>query len=551
MLKRAFPLGLTLAALSLSPALAQDRALLIGNENYSDGADITAADDLLAAQDALAEAGFAVTAGGDLDMAGLRDTLATFLAQPVQDGRLVIALSGHFAQSPRETWFLGTDASSPDLATVGAVGLSLATVMEVAAQQPGGAVVLLGTEQRRLPLGTGLEPGIGQLAIPQGVTLVRGDAARIADFARRALAVRGQSLTALLDAAPDLTGDGFLAPLVPFRPAGEAGAADPVPGPDAETVFWESTTLQGTEAAFDAYLKRYPQGRYASEAKAEIQRIRAEPARAARAGEEALALSREDRRAVQRNLSLLGYDPKGIDGMFGAGSRAAIGEWQRRNGQEPTGYLTRAQVAEITSQAEARAAELEAEAAERKAAQAQEDRQYWEETGAKGDAVGLRAYLRRYPDGLYAEVATERLSALEAETRGAAEDADRVAWDLARRENTVASYRQYLDSYPEGAFTEQANARIEALEAEAGQEDTSGLEAGEAALGLNGAARRIVEQRLAALELRPGEVDGVFDERTRRAIRRFQETRNLPQTGYLDQSTTVALLAGGLLRPAD
>lgn len=551
MLKRAFPFGLTLAVLSLSPALAQDRALLIGNENYSDGADITAADDLLAAEDALAEAGFAVTVAGDVDMAGLRDTLAAFLAEPVQDGRLVIALSGHFAQSPRETWFLGTDASAPDLATVGAVGLSLATVMEVAAQQPGGAVVLLGTEQRRLPLGPGLEPGIGQLDIPQGVTLVRGDAARIADFAARALVARGQSLTALLDAAPDLTGDGFLAPLVPFRPAGEAGMADPVPGPDAEAVFWESTTLQGTEAAFDAYLKRYPQGRYAAEARAEIQRIRAEPARAARAEEEALALSRDDRRAVQRNLSLLGFDPKGIDGMFGAGSRSAIAEWQRRNGQDPTGYLTRAQVADITTQAEARAAELEAEAAERKAAQAQEDRQYWEETGAEGDSAGLRAYLRRYPDGLYAEVATERLTALEAETRGEAEDADRVAWDLARRENTLASYRQYLDSYPDGAFTEQANARIEALETEADQGDTSRLEAGEAALGLNGAARRIVEQRLAALDLRPGEVDGVFDDRTRRAIRRFQETRNLPQTGYLDQSTTVALLAGGLLRPAD
>lgn len=551
MLHRAYPIGLTLAVLCLSPATAQDRALLIGNENYSDGADITAADDLLSAEDPLAEAGFAVTVGSDLDTQAIRDLLSAFLAEPVQDGRLVIALSGHFAQSPHETWFLGTEASSPDLAGMGAVGLSLASVLEVAAQQPGGAVVLLGTEPRRLPLGTGLEPGIGQLDIPQGVTLVRGDAARIADFAARALVVRGQSLTALLDAAPDLTGDGFLAPVVPFRPAGEAGTADPVPGPDAETVFWESTTLQGTEAAFDAYLKRYPQGRYVAEAQAEIQRIRAEPSRAARAEEEALALSRDDRQAVQRNLSILGFDPKGIDGIFGAGSRSAISEWQRRNGQDPTGYLTRAQVADLTTQAEARAAELEAEAAERKAAQAQEDRQYWEDTGAAGDAAGLRAYLRRFPDGLYAEVATERLAALEAETRGEAEDADRVAWDLARRENTVASYRQYLDGYPNGAFAEQANVRIDALEAEADQGDLSRYEAAETALGLDAGARRIVEQRLAALDLRPGEVDGVFDDRTRRAIRRFQETRNIPQTGYLDQSTTVALLAGGLLRPAD
>lgn len=551
MLHRSIPLGLTLAVLLLAPASAQDRALLIGNENYSDGADITAADDLLNAERPLAQAGFSVTTGNDLDTPAMRALLMGFLSESAADGRLLIALSGHFAQSPRETWFLGTDASEPDLAGVAAVGLSLATVLEVAAQQPGGAVVLLGTEPRRLPLGAGLEPGIGSLDIPQGVTLVRGDAARIADFAARSLPVRGQSLTALLDATPDLTGDGFLAPVVPFRPAGEAGSADPVPGPDAESVFWESTTLQGTEAAFAAYLERYPQGRYAADARAEVQRIRAEPARAARTAEEALALSRENRRSVQRNLSLLGFDPKGIDGMFGAGSRAAITEWQRRNGQEPTGYLTRAQVAEITSQAEARQAQLEAEAAERKASQAQEDRQYWEETGAKGDAAGLRAYLRRYPDGLYAEVANDRLTALEATTRTEAEDADRVAWDLARRENTMASYRQYLDGYPQGAFADQANARIDALEAEADQGDVARFEAAESGLGLNAGARRIVEQRLAALDLRPGEVDGVFDARTRRAIRRFQEMRNLPQTGYLDQATTVALLAGGLLRPAD
>ena len=57
-----------------------------------------------------------------------------------------------------------------------------------------------------------------------------------------------------------------------------------------------------------------------------------------------------------------------------------------------------------------------------------------------------------------------------------------------------------------------------------------------------------IEQRLDALDLRPGEVDGIFDERTRRAIRRFQTARGLPETGYLDQSSMVGLLAGGVLK---
>jgi peptidoglycan hydrolase-like protein with peptidoglycan-binding domain len=39
-------------------------------------------------------------------------------------------------------------------------------------------------------------------------------------------------------------------------------------------------------------------------------------------------------------------------------------------------------------------------------------------------------------------------------------------------------------------------------------------------------------------------VDGVFDEATRRAIRRFQNARNLPATGYVTRATMARLLAG-------
>ncbi|MGL6210395.1 MAG: peptidoglycan-binding domain-containing protein, partial [Paracoccaceae bacterium] len=70
----------------------------------------------------------------------------------------------------------------------------------------------------------------------------------------------------------------------------------------------------------------------------------------------------------------------------------------------------------------------------------------------------------------------------------------------------------------------------------------------EDALGLSELARTLIEGRLEALELRPGPPDGVFDAETRRAIRRFQKLRNLDVTGYLDQTTMVSLLAGGVLK---
>lgn len=538
--------------LSAAPLMAQDRAVIIGNENYSDGADITEADTALDAVEPLEGAGFTVTSGQDMQAPDMRGLLSPLMQGAPDTGRMVIVLSGHFVQAANDTWFLGVEASMPDLATVDGVGVSVSTVLEIAAQSPGGAVVVLGTEPRRLPLGPGLDPGIGTVAVPQGVTLVRGDAARVADFAARALALRGQSIAAMLDANPDLTADGFLSSLVPFRPASETAAADPLPGPDAEALFWESTQAQGTLSAYEAYAKRYPKGRYLAEARAEVARIKAEPQREARAAEEALALSRDDRRAIQRGLTLLGFDTKGIDGVFGAGSRTAIAGWQRKNGYEASGFLMREQIVKLTEQADARSAALEADAAEKQRAIEAEDRAYWQDTGAAGDEAGLRAYVTRFPDGLYADVAAERLRAIDAARMGEAEEADRAAWDLASQEQTEASYREYLRSFPDGAFAAEAQASIEALGAEASQGDqVAAWEAGEAALGLGTGGRRAIEGRLDALGLKPGKVDGTFDDRARRAIRRFQDSRGMEPTGYLDQTTTVALLAGAVLRLGD
>lgn len=541
-----------LAVLLGGAAWAEDRALVVGNQNYSDAADVTAADSAQLAARNLRTAGFAVIEGADLTVADLRARLGQALLEGVEPGRLVILLLGHFAQSGSQTWFLGTDASAPDLVTVGTQGVTVATVLEVAATQAGGAVVLLGTEARRLPLGPGLVPGIGALEVPQGVTLITGDAGRIADFAARSLAGRGQSLPALLASAPDLTASGFLSRLVPFRPADPSAPPVTPEGPDAESIFWQSTREQGTPEAFDAYLKRYPKGRFADLARTEAARIRAEPGREARLAETALVLTRDDRRAIQRALSLLDFNPRGIDGLFGAGSRTAIAAWQKANGHAATSFLTRQQVVQLLEQSDRRAAELEAAAALRKAEQERQDQLFWNQTGAAGDEAGLRSYLKKFPDGIFAELATDRLAAIE-EARGAQAAAkDRAAWAIAETGDTIASYQDYLAALPRGAFAAEATARIEALTADAANDDDRlRWQATEDALGLSELARTLIEGRLEALELRPGAPDGVFDDQTRRAIRRFQNLRNLDATGYLDQTTMVSLLAGGVLKLGD
>lgn len=531
---------------------AQDRALVIGNQTYANAASVTDADAAALAARSLTTAGFTVIEASNATVADLRAKLAQALLEGVGEGRLVILLSGHFAQSDSQTWFLGTDASAPDLVTADVQGVTLATVLDVAATKAGGAVVLLGTEPRRLPLGPGLRPGIGPMTVPQGVTLVTGDAARIADFAARSLAARGQSLPVLLGGAPDLTASGFLSRLVPFRPADPSAPPVNPEGPDAESIFWQSTREQGTPEAFDAYLKRYPEGRFADLARTEAARIRAEPGREARLAETALALTRDDRRAIQRALSLLEFDPRGIDGLFGAGSRTAIAAWQKANAQDPTSYLTRNQVVQLLDQADKRATELEAAAELRRAEQERQDQLYWNQTGAAGDEAGLRAYLKRFPDGLFAEVATERLAAIEAERGTQAAVQDRAAWAIAETSDTAVSYQEYLAGFPQGAFAAEATARIESLNADAANDqDRARWQAAEDALGLSQLARTLIEGRLDALGFRPGRPDGDFDDQTRRAIRRFQSLRNLDATGYLDQTTMVSLLAGGSLRLGD
>ncbi|MFN8722266.1 MAG: SUMF1/EgtB/PvdO family nonheme iron enzyme [Rhodospirillales bacterium] len=58
------------------------------------------------------------------------------------------------------------------------------------------------------------------------------------------------------------------------------------------------------------------------------------------AAEAALGLSVEERRKVQTSLSALGFDPRGIDGQFGPGTRGAIRAFQKSKNLPETGFLS-------------------------------------------------------------------------------------------------------------------------------------------------------------------------------------------------------------------
>ncbi|MBR9653286.1 peptidoglycan-binding domain-containing protein [Thalassovita aquimarina] len=68
--------------------------------------------------------------------------------------------------------------------------------------------------------------------------------------------------------------------------------------------------------------------------------------------ENALSLNRSRRIEIQRRLQLLGFDPKGVDGVFGQNTRDAISSWQADKGFPATGILGAVQLLALNAQSQ-------------------------------------------------------------------------------------------------------------------------------------------------------------------------------------------------------
>ncbi|SMX46189.1 peptidoglycan-binding domain-containing protein [Actibacterium lipolyticum] len=538
----------TAAILLSSPLFAADLAYIVGNEDYDNFSDVRGGEDAADAVDAFAKLPFDTVVRADATATDIAASLAEFVERAGDAQRVVVVLSGLFVHSDRDAWLLPVDSETPNLATLPQTALPISTVLTVLSQHQGQAILLLGADDDDDAQGPYLREGIGNMDVPHGVTVYQGGPRAVARFAEDRLAVPGTALTSSAFNA-GLVGSGYIPQDRVFIAKDIAEPAPVATDDTAEMAYWDATVAQDSEDGYAAYLKRYPDGEHAALAQAKIEEIRAEPNRAARLAEEALNLNRDQRREIQRDLSILDYNPRGIDGIFGPGSRGAITKWQQENAFDATSYLTRDQLTRLDAQAEKRAAELEAEAEARRVEQERQDRAYWAETGAAGDEAGLRVYLKRYPDGVFAEVAQERLAVIDEGKRAEAAAQDRAAWDVAVQANTEAAYRDYLTAMPSGAFAEDAKARIaEMTQADQNADEIARAERIEQNLRLNSGTRRLIEERLQALGLKPGAVDGVFDDKTRRAIRRYQTARQITVTGYLNQETVVRLMADSIFK---
>lgn len=547
---RSLTLGAVLALTLAATAEAETVALVIGNEDYRNFRDVGNADRVPDIADALSGAGVEVITGRNASGDELARGLARFEQSALDSDTLIVVLAGRFVHSATETYFLPVDATVTSLSELErSDAISLDLLNGYLATRPGRAMLVLATEDAgRDRTGPFLDPGVGNLtSVPQGVTLVQGDVNDVRRFLRDVLSEPGTRL----DEAEDVQVSGFapdgLVILAEDAAAGTdtgttSGSTSDEEARRQDIHDWRDALDQDTAEAYRAYLSGHPDGAFADQARTRLAEVAQSPEDSAESDEDDLALDRDARREIQRDLSILDYNTRGIDGIFGAGTRSAISAWQGDQGFEVTGYLTARQIDRLDEQALRRAAELEAEAERRRQQLEAEDRAYWQETGARGGEARYRAYLGRYPDGEYAQDARDALDVIEREKRRETSARDTAAWDEARQADTIRAYRQYLDEMPDGRFRDEAQDRIAVLRNAQSQENRAAQQE-ENALNLNPITRRVVEQRLAQAGYDPGTVDGVFDDRTRRAIRRYQASRGLPQTGYLTEAVVVRLLA--------
>ena len=525
-------------------AWAEDLALIVANEFYQNHPRVPDTRGIVDLEAEFHRAGFATVRLSNLRSDEPEADSDALLRRMNRADRMVVVLSGHFVRSAGGTWLLNVDAERPTAFTIGRSGTSVASIMDIASRKQGDAVIALATGGNPGALGFGVAPGFTRHDIPQGVTLLSGTPRQITAFIEDDLLQPGRVISqAVKTGRSGVSGFGFLPTSQPFITTA-LPAFDPLA---IERSVWAEAETLNTVASYRTYLNDYPNGQFAGQARQRIRSLTETPEQRAQRIEDSLNLTRVQRRNIQRDLTILGFDTGGDDGILGRRSRQAAAAWQGSINVPRTGYFSANQISLLNNQAQIRRAELAAQAEAQRLEHERRDRQYWNQTGAGGSETGLRNYLQRYPDGLFADQARARLQEWERQQRREAQKAERDAWDRAVMAGTQQSYQQYLNQYPQGRFAEEARARVASLtQPETPPEVVEAARREEASLNLTVFTRALIEGQLVKLGRQPGQVDGRFDQDTRRALRRYQRDNGLPVTGFVTRDVVTRLLASAV-----
>ena len=561
-MKSVFAAALGTAMVLGGQAFAGNAALVIGNGDYEHAPDAATAErDTRSIAKAFESAGWTVLQGTNQDRAGMRKLISEFAEQANEAEAVAIYYTGHALRSGGVSFMAPVDTKAETLTDVVFDGVPLDLLLAIAAPKAGKAVLFVdGAQLRGFKPAQAFEPGLADLEGPEGVMIV--SAAEPGHAVRRSSWRDSRFARLIVDRFLDPGASLMEVAVNAPSPVWVTGSVDAdftlaaLPEPEAEGLeaeielaYWRAAEKSGDAKDYQAYLERYPNGLFAEFARARLglgkdEAVPEEPEVDPKIqAERDLQLSRARKRRLQEYLFALGHDPRGIDGLYGKGTRRAIIAWQRKNGMYNEGWLTEEQVALLTEQGEAALEEQRRIAEEKRRIREAEDNAYWSATGAKGTAPGYRAYLEKYPQGLHSKIARAAMAKIAEAEADAQARKERRAWRRAERRATAESYRDYLGEYPQGIYRDEALAKLDAIEtAERDAALAAKLTKIENGLNLSPDDMLSVEQRLRFLGFEVGAVDGVFDERTRAGIKGYQNSREIEETGFLNRPTVVRLV---------
>ena len=419
-------------------------ALVIGNSKYVNAVALpNPANDAHLIASTLRNAGFDVIEGVDQDNAGMHNLISKFTEESYNADLAVIFYAGHGMQVDGKNYLIPVDAELSSPAYLKTRTVQIDELMAALPPDPAVGVIILDacrdnplarTLAAALPksrsLGAGLAPveaksdGVGTggvliayatdpgaiafdgngvdspyslalakhltepgVEIQSALTRVRGEVTEATQGRQRPWhnASLGREVflgksTAEAAPAPAPAADASNTTAAPAP----APVASEAPSWEVEQRLWDEASKKNAIPYYEAYLEQFPNGRFATVAKLNIDQLKDPKAGTKQVAaldtgaantnsgsavrttvgitdemkqtpgtettEGAIGLDRSGRIDLQLRIEALGNEIGQADGNIGPKTRQAIGAWQGKNGLPQTTYLTREQLAFLTIQ---------------------------------------------------------------------------------------------------------------------------------------------------------------------------------------------------------
>lgn len=437
---------LVLAVLGAQAATPDTKrvALVIGNSKYVNAVALpNPANDARLIASTLRNAGFDVIEGVDQDNAGMHKLIGKFTEESYNADLAVVFYAGHGMQVDGKNYLIPVDAELTSPAYLKTRTVQIDELMAALPPDPAVGVIILDacrdnplarTLAAALPksrsLGAGLAPveaksdGVGTggvliayatdpgaiafdgngvdspyslalakhltepgVEIQSALTRVRGEVTEATQGRQRPWHNASLGREVFLGKAPAEAAPAAApvadASKTTAAPAPVPVASDP-PSWEVEQRLWDEASKKNAIPYYEAYLEQFPNGRFATVAKLNIDQLKdpkagnkqvaaldtgtanANSGSAVRTTvgitdemkqtpgtattEGAIGLDRAGRIDLQLRIEALGNELGQVDGNIGPKTRQAIGAWQGKNGLPQTTYLTREQLAFLVIQ---------------------------------------------------------------------------------------------------------------------------------------------------------------------------------------------------------